>query len=290
MKILSLSGGGVRGLISLQALKYIEKRTGRPIASQFDYVIGTSTGAILAAGLGQGIPAAEIERQYITLCTEVFRRRFISMGGLMGPLYDAGPLEHALRDLLGDHPLSASKTAVACVSYSLTARLPVVLGSYNVHSAMPAWQAARASSAAPTFFPPFGEYIDGGLCANNPALFGSIEAAKLYGCDLKDCRVLSIGTGSSEQPIAPGEAAGRGKLGWVEDVINIALDGSQDLVDLQLRELLPAYLTLQIPLSRQPGTASPDMDCVTPDNVTALRQAGQQMVGSALGKLEEFLT
>jgi patatin-like phospholipase/acyl hydrolase len=157
IRILSLAGGGARGLISIQALKYIERRAGRPIHRLFDFVSGTSTGALQALALTKPQPLSGVglEHAYLEMLPRIFDRRLLALGGLTGPLYPHEPLEAALRETLGHDPLAYCRIPAAVATYSLTQRQPVMLGSYNAYSHMPLWEAARASSAAPTFFEPF---------------------------------------------------------------------------------------------------------------------------------------
>lgn len=293
LRILSLAGGGARGLLSIQAIKYLEARTGRQVHQLFDFVAGTSTGALQAIALTmpQPLSGAALERAYLDMLPAIFDRRFLALGGLTGPLYPKEPLEHALQQTLGHTPLGYCTVPTAVATYSLTTRQPVMLGSYNEHATLPAWEAARASSAAPTFFEPHREFVDGGLCANSPSLWATLEAARHAGVPPEDCAVLHIGTGSSEAPIDPDKARGWGKLSWISPALSICMDGSEDLADIQMRELVRpgAYLRLQLPLSGQPGTANPAMDDVSPTNLLALRQAGQQMVAQQQPELDKFL-
>lgn len=288
ISILSLDGGGIRALLTLQILKYLEKHTGKRVSDLFDYIAGTSTGAILAVGLTspRRLGAVDLEQLYLREAANIFDSRWVSLGGLTGPKYHMAGLERALQATLGGGTLSEALVPTLAMAYDLEARLPVMLTSYGVNKNIAAWQAARASSAAPTFFAPWHNLVDGGLVANNPALTAAIEASKLYGCSVSDCRVLSLGTGATEAPIAASDAAGWGKLGWVEPVISVALDGASDLADLQLSHLLPEgrYLRLQCRLA---GSVA-EMDNVAPANLLALQRLGTQLVGGNLAILDAF--
>jgi patatin-like phospholipase/acyl hydrolase len=253
----------------------------------FDYIAGTSTGAIVAVGLVAGLSPTDLEQLYLNHAAEIFDSRAISLGGLTGPQYRVGGLEKALQATLGGWTLAEARTPVLAMSYDLQARLPVMLTSYGVNKNMAMWQAARASSAAPTYFAPYHNLIDGGLVNNNPALTACIEAAKLYKCVVSDCLVLSLGCGATEEALAPSDAAGWGDIGWLKPVLSIAMDGAADLVDLQLSDLLPAgqYLRLQCRLSGDIAK----MDNVSGPNLTALRQRGTQLVSSNLAALDALV-
>lgn len=289
INILSLAGGGARGLLSTQPLRYIEHKTGRHVHELFQFVAGTSTGALQALALTRPAPLSgdALDTAYQCLLPKIFKKRFASFGGLRGSQYVHEPLEVHLQAVLGSGPLSECLTPTAVVTYNLTARLPLLMGSYNAHAARPRWEAARASSAAPTFFEPFNNYVDGGLNANSNALWALFEACRLYGVTPADCNVLSLGTGSDESPIDGSTAAGWGKLNWIQPVLSVCMDGSEDLVDLQLAEILPApqYLRLQCRIS---GPLA-QMDNVRPENLLALRQRGNQLVAENLPALDAWL-
>lgn len=293
IRVLSLDGGGIRALITLQALKYLSRQANRPIHELFDFVAGSSTGAIQALGLTSPrmLSPLDLEQLYLRHASEIFDSRLLAIGGLVGPKYRVAGLEHCLQTTLGGYTLADCRVPTLAMAYDLQARLPVMLSSYGVNKNMACWQAARASSAGPTFFEPYHNLVDGGCVNNNPALTAAIEAAKLYGCAVADCDVLSLGCGAGEQPIPARDAAGWGALGWIQPLISVFTDGVADLTHLQMSELLPPeqYLRLQMRLDGAPGTASPDMDCITPANMLALQQAGTQLVGANIAKLDAFI-
>jgi len=285
--ILVLGGGGVRGLLSCQALKYVSRRLQRPIHQAFQGVYGTSTGAIMAAALAgpRALSPVVLERTYETLCSKVFDRRFASLGGFAGPLYSADTLTGELQRVLGEGRLEHTRTRLGVVTYTLEAREPVMLSSYGVGSDWELWKAALASSSAPTFFPAFdGRWWDGGLCANMPSAWAAIDYADTFKVPFSDINVLAIGTGTHELPIR--SAADKGKIGLVADVIDTAISGSQDLADIYCRSLgLGNYLQLQVNLPNEAAA----MDDVSPENLLRLKQLGQQMVAGQMAELDAFL-
>ncbi|XP_033123790.1 85/88 kDa calcium-independent phospholipase A2-like, partial [Anneissia japonica] len=215
--VLCLDGGGVRGLILVQILMAVEKAAGRPIAELFDWIVGTSTGGILALAIAKGYCLQECRKLYFNMKDEVFEGT---------RPYKTDKLEAFLKDFFGeeakmdsiDHP----KVLISCV---VADRIPPVLHFFrnydppctsSSHAAAhskpfdaPAhftdqlvWQVARASGAAPSYFRPMGRYLDGGLIANNPTLDALTEIHEHY-IDKKMKNlptrsvglVLSIGTG-----------------------------------------------------------------------------------------------
>lgn len=285
--LLILAGGGVRGVLSNQAVCYIERYTGAPIYRLFQGVYGTSTGAVQALALAKPtcpLTGSQLEAAYETLAAKVFRKRFWALGGWAGPLYDVVPLQDQLRTVLGSWSLREATIPVGAVTYNLDTREPELWTSYGMGQNQLAWQAARASSAAPTFFPPFKNYADGGLVANLPSAWAAIDYSRTFGVPLSRIRVLALGTGTAEAPIK--DAGGRGKVGWVEDVIDTGISGSQDLQEMQCQAMgLASYLEIQIGLPK----VAQAMDDASPVNILRLKQLGNQAIGQKLREINTFL-
>jgi len=225
-KILSIDGGGIRGVFPAMVLANLEaelKAKGVEnwhIYQNFDLICGTSTGGIIAIGLGLGIPAKEIYELYLQNAHTIFGGKRHWSRQLFVSGHERNSLERLIRDKFKevkndeDPRLLDCKTGVAVPIYDLLEGRPSVLKS-KYHEAfvrdyhIPAYQAALATSAAPTYFDPysssyidlkgieqpFQNKIDGGVFANNPTLNGIIEAQKAFNVELKDIAVLSLGTG-----------------------------------------------------------------------------------------------
>ena len=225
--ILTIDGGGIRGIFPAKFLTSIEdrlKEIGNPkthIFEHFDLISGTSTGGIIAIALALGIPAKEIYDLYVNKAEDIFgnnRRWYLR---IVHSKFNRENLESNIRDTFKNHfngkdpRLVDCKTPVCVPIFDLLQGKPSVLKSkyhprFNRDYHIPAYQAALATSAAPTFFDPYsGSYqkidsdtveyfsnkVDGGVFANNPTLLALIEAQKAFNKDLKDIIVLSIGTG-----------------------------------------------------------------------------------------------
>src|SRR3954468_17009270 len=155
MKILTIDGGGIRGLIPALVLAEIEQRTGRPIASLFDLVAGTSTGAIIACGLTRPdpMPADQLAALYEEEGPQIFDASLLkhvtSLGGVIDERYDARELVKSLQRHLGETRLGEAITAILVTVYDLEARQARVLRREDDVSMV---DAAHASSAAPTYF------------------------------------------------------------------------------------------------------------------------------------------
>uniref|UniRef100_A0A670XYT1 phospholipase A2 n=1 Tax=Pseudonaja textilis TaxID=8673 RepID=A0A670XYT1_PSETE len=184
-RLLSLDGGGVRGIVLIQFLIAIEKAAGRPVKELFDWVAGTSTGGILALAIIHGKPMDYMRCVYFRMKDEVFRG---------SRPYESEPLENFLKKEFGEHTkMTDIKSPKVMLTATLCDRQPAELHlfrNYNppegrnksrfrmMGSFQPmtkpedqlVWQAARSSGAAPTYFRPVGRFLDGGLLANNPTL------------------------------------------------------------------------------------------------------------------------
>ncbi|KAL1451791.1 hypothetical protein WDU94_006137 [Cyamophila willieti] len=218
-RLLCLDGGGIRGLILVSILLHLEQRVGQPIIHCFDWVAGTSTGAVVALGLAVGKTLQEC------LCL-YFRMKDVAFVGSRP--YSSEGLENTLKEALGSTSVMSEIThPKIMVTGVLADRKPVELHLFcnypspsemidpnppPYHYAEPPapheqliWKAARASGAAPSYFRMFGRFIDGGLMSNNPTLDALTEIHE-YNLALKatgqesEVRpvsvVVSIGTGS----------------------------------------------------------------------------------------------
>ena len=225
-KILSIDGGGIRGIFPAMFLAEFEaklKAEGNPnwqVYQNFNLICGTSTGGIMAIALSLGIPAIEIYKLYYDNAKAIFGNK----RGLLRSIFKSNHERDALENLIrtkfqevngGEDPRLLHCKIPTCVTiYDLQEGCPSVLKSkyhpkfvrdYHI----PAYQAALATSAAPTFFNPYSSYyedlnglkkpfhnkVDGGVFCNNPTLTAIVEAQKSFDKHLKDLSVLSIGTG-----------------------------------------------------------------------------------------------
>lgn len=225
-KILSIDGGGIRGVFPAMFLSKLEarlKETGNEktqIYQHFDLICGTSTGGIIAIALALGIPAHEIYKLYLDNAATIFGCKKSFSGQVMYAAHERTVLEKLVKEKFsarfnGNDPrLIDCKTAVCIPIYDLLLGKPSVLKSkyhpkFSRDYHIPAYMAAMATGAAPTFFNPysttytdlngietaFQNKVDGGVMANNPTLLGIIEAQVAFYQPLSNLRVLSLGTG-----------------------------------------------------------------------------------------------
>jgi uncharacterized protein len=242
-RILSLDGGGLRGMMTVQVLKKIEKllqdRFGDRnmlLCNYFDLIAGTSTGAIIAAGLSKGMTVEEIEGHYRSLGDKVFKRSFWRRG-LVIEKYDADAVAKALARVLGTKMMkdTAFHTGLLVVTkrldsgstWALTNNPDARYFKANPkrpqtipNGEYPLWQVVRASTAAPTFFAgekisihsdvsmqrkdTVGLFIDGGVSPHNNPSLQALMVATMEGyrfgwkAGADDILLVSVGTGKAD--------------------------------------------------------------------------------------------
>ncbi len=214
-RILTIDGGGVRGIIPAVLLADIERRTGRPARETFDFVAGTSSGAVVAAGIAAGIPAQRIVELYLERAPGLFRSLPIISGLrrlLTGTLYDAERLHRLIVDEIGtdarDWRLNDSPIDLLVTAKRLADGMPWYFVKDRPANSCRAGSvrlsdAVTASAAAPTYFRPWviepiGELIDGGIgVAGNPVYQACVEAfVYTDDYDPTETIVVSLGTGT----------------------------------------------------------------------------------------------
>jgi patatin-like phospholipase/acyl hydrolase len=290
MRVLSIDGGGIRGIVPATVLAALERRTGRPVCELFDLIGGTSTGGILALALtrprGDGRPgprwsAEEIAGLYVDEGPRIFSRslgkRITSVEGLLDERYSNEPLREVLNRYLGEATVDQALTGVFVTSYDLQARAPKFFKSWREDAGVPMAVAAEATAAAPTYFEPVAvgdaALIDGGVFAGNPAMCAYAEAVRLRPGE--EPTLLSLGTGSQTDPIPIEKARGWGVLEWARPIIDVVFDGSSDAVDYQLQHVLgDRYVRMQTRLV----DADDAMDDASASNLAALRRVGERLV------------
>lgn len=282
--ILALDGGGIRGIIAIEMLRHLERQTGRRVTELFDYIVGVSTGAIIAAVLGSGASLDAARHMYYTLSREMFGNTSLLGGGARlvwtHSYYDTAAWERMLQDNLGDCTLTqcnrnnAPKLAVVSCVVNAGSRLsPFLFRSYEVgwrrRSVFPGtsrarlWAAVRASAAAPTYFDEFRLdgllHQDGGIMVNNPAAVALHEARLLWGPGaVRAGTVVSLGTGRALAAHTDyRRMAGRdapAPTSW-KDKFNKILDSATDTegVHQVLNDLLPegSYFRFNPPLMQE---------------------------------------
>ncbi len=213
-RVLSLDGGGIKGTYSAAFLAEVERMTGKSIADHFDLIVGTSTGGIIALGLGLGLSAQQVLEFYVRRGPQIFPlisslARFRGFfRHLRKAKHEQRQLRSALEDVFGNRLLGESKVRLVVPAYDgssgdvwlfKTSHHPKFGRDYPT----PAVNVALATSAAPTYLPAFKgangtTLVDGGLWANCPAAVAAVEALTVLEAPYGSIDMLSVGT--TEEP------------------------------------------------------------------------------------------
>jgi hypothetical protein len=288
--ILSLDGGGIRGILTLQLLKKIEEIAGIPAYKLFDLVAGTSTGAIIGGLISLGKTAAEIEDLYIQFVTKVFlKRNFLSDRFLNPPKYDKKNYRAALRELVQNVTLKEA-SANTGVDIFITAKdvtdneETFFTCFHKEGTAYGTYQNAllrtvmEATMSAPTYFHPLERFIDGGTTTyNNPSVAALLEACCYDGSGKyhrDKITLFSLGTGRLVKSVKSEEAfnpKGLDVYFWLNYVLD---ESSQDASSMQ-SDFLRAnfvgtdYRRFQISLDSQSISKLPDKNIEDLHNTNA---------------------
>ncbi|MDB5571858.1 MAG: Patatin [Hyphomicrobiales bacterium] len=260
VRVLSIDGGGMRGVVPATFIDALETMSGKPITELFDLFVGSSTGALLALGLNvpdaNGRPkyaAKDIIKLYDDSGPIIFNKRKGLLewtAGITKPTYDPTGFEALLTRYFGDVTIADAIRHVAVPAIHLeemnmeifTRRAAQKSPDYNFTMR----SLVRAATAAPTFFPAasisstngarMGTYLDAATSTNNPAVIGLAESGVVY----KDDRVVmvSLGTGSISKPIDAMRAKNWGEIEWVQAVFDLQNDAQSSYTERVLKDFL----------------------------------------------------
>jgi uncharacterized protein len=228
-RILALDGGGIRGAFTAAVLAkwddMIKSGGGNELVKNFDLVAGTSTGAILAIGLGLGLTPIEMLEFYRTRGPSIFSGNH-ELRHWLKSKHESQTLRSTLQSVFGDRKLSEASCCrlviptVRAIHGESEAIVTAHSPDRTAFASISAVDAALASSAAPTYFDEsiFDDsvaaetFLDGGIWANNPVLPAIAEALRHLRVPLDRIDVLSVGTLGSEADFT--KSLGKGMAGW----------------------------------------------------------------------------
>lgn len=251
--ILSLDGGGVFGLITLQILKKYSEKYNVSINDRFDLIAGNSTGGIIASMIRAGYSVDNIIDLYTDRSKEIFNRPFAhklkTAWGLIGPKYASNKKKQLLDEYLF-MPFGHTKKLMI-LSYDILNTEPRFFKNWrDPDSNVFLSDIAHFTSAAPVYFLPVkydDDYvdatsltkerhlIDGGLVANNPAVCAYAEAKKLW--PNEEIKLLSLGNIADNRKLNVWRWT---LLNWATKIPSIFMDGSSDAVHYQLNQICQA--------------------------------------------------
>lgn len=250
-QILSLDGGGIKGLFAAALLASIEDDLETEVTEHFDLITGTSTGGIIAIGLGLGFRPREIVEFYLREGPNIFPTCFgiKAICHWFTRKFSAKFLDEALQRHFKEKRFGDSKKRLVIPAYNIgeddvylfrTAHHERLRRDFKV----PAWKVAKATSSAPTYFPCTRDVdslrlIDGGVWANNPTLVAITEAVGTLSIPLSEIYVLSIGTSDSVNH-RPSRLDEGGIVAWAKGgvAVDVIMRGQSIGVNNQAKFLL----------------------------------------------------
>jgi len=253
--ILSLDGGGIRGVFTAQILVRLQNEYPK-LLDNVKLIAGTSTGGIIAIGLAMGLTPEQLVQLYAENGKAIFRKtiwdEIWDVGGIAGADYSSKPLKRILTKYFEGTRLYQLNKHVVIPSFEL----------YKKNRANHSWDGkffhnyegddsdgeelavdvAMATSAAPTYFPSYNGYIDGGVVANNPSMCALTQAIKSVGTKLKDIRILSLGTGTQQNCIkqASKKNLNWGLYDWAKPISSMMIDANMNIAHTHCENLLKA--------------------------------------------------
>jgi uncharacterized protein len=258
-RILSIDGGGIKGVFAASALATLEEDLQCRVADHFDLITGTSTGGIIAIGLGLGLSAREILQFYLTHGPSIFPSTSLAqrVGGSLrqlfaGPKHSHAVLRGALQEVFAEKRFGESSCRLVIPTYDAIAGRIFLMKTahharfrYDIDA--PAVDVALATSAAPTYFAaaPFprhanASYVDGGVWANCPVMVGLTEAVSALGQRLQDIDMLSIG--ATRTPFNIAGHTNASALNWNLGLVELMFEGQVESALAQAKLLLNGRL------------------------------------------------
>lgn len=327
-RILSIDGGGIRGIIPGMILVALEEKiqraTNNPnahLTDYFDFFAGTSTGGILLSILlcpddgeptKQKYTAKQALDIYLDHGTEIFTasrwRRFLSRFGLLSELYDNTVLEEVLASYLGKRRLSELLRPCIITAYNIELRKNHLFRqqkaiSHGESRDFYIRDVCRATSAAPTYFSVAEIFslaktryplVDGGMFAHNPALSAMLEVIKSYNTyQIDDIWILSLGTGLSKISYNYEDFKKKKAISIGPALVDIMSSSSAESTDYFLRQLFRSVKKSGNYIRIEPNNLSsidPAMDAASVSNIQKIVSLGDKLVSENEELLDQIVT
>jgi patatin-like phospholipase/acyl hydrolase len=295
-RILSIDGGGLRGLIPLTILERLDDLA-PGWREKINMFAGTSTGALIALALAKGMSPRALIDVYATRGKSIFERslwhEISDLGDVIGPKYDSTNRESVFQAVLGQDRLkdylkeNDTRGHVCIAAFDLRDldeanqvrrnwkakvfhNIPTSRGTNDAMEL--SYRVAMRTSAAPTYFASYDGYVDGGVFANNPSMCAVAQALDTRlrtPIPIASIRLLSLGTGYTSTYFDNDESWGLSQ--WAVHLVDLLTDGVLGIADFQVRQLLhdENYVRLTVPLGRNIAMDDPSM-------IGALQQIGNK--------------
>jgi hypothetical protein len=310
-KILSIDGGGIKGLYSSTVLEYLEEKYNCSISDHFDMLCGTSTGGLIALALSLKIPAKEISKLYSEEGLKIFPKMgkwkgYIKQALVKGK-FSPKPLKNSLQNLFQDKKIKESKNLLCIPSFCLTNGQPRVFkknhSNLDTDDEALYVDVALATSAAPTYFPVHEidyfsrkQFVDGGVWANNPTMVGLLEAITYFVGDGKNydsIEILSISSLSKSNGLPIGSRKEKSFLHWKDDLFETFMCG-QGFFTHFFMEKMAIHMPVPIKYIRIPSATISSknehlvqMDLATKDSIDLMKSMGCD-TGTVYSKKDEI--
>lgn len=327
-RILSIDGGGIRGIIPAKVLAVVEQKLQEEtinknarIADYFDLIAGTSTGGLLTCiylcpDLDGSLDrprysAEEALRLYMEKGDKIFDltlwQKIRSKGGWRDEKYSADAFEEMLEDYFGDLRLSDLLKPCLITAYDIKRKSTMFFtqhdaGKMDKHDFL-IRDVVRATTAAPTYFEAAKiksltdvsfPLIDGGVFANNPAICAFTEVGRKFKRRLGTNKIvlLSLGTGFLKKPYNYNKVKNWGAVQWIKPLIDIMMSGVSETVDYQLNQLFVAAdrPDQYLRINSELLFADTEMDNTSGENLLALEKEGTRITTEYNDRLDHFLS
>jgi len=322
MRILSVDGGGVRGIIPAMVLEYIEKKTGRSIADLFDVLVGTSVGGMICGILL--IPDENGRPKYsaadaVKICVDNAKRLFPtsilraieSQDGLTDARYSSEGIDTVMKEYFKDYKLKDSLRDLVIPAYDIELRRTIFFKSRQARADekfdFPLWQVMRAASASPTYFEPAAVpttmfkddpkmkdrdrlyLIDAGLYCNSPAMCAYAEVQRNNLGRLRsnnDVLMVSLGTGVENDTYSYETVKHWGMIQWIKPMIDIMTQASSSVINYELSQMLEPEQYYRVNTTVEASRA--DMDDASTQNLEYLNQIGLALIEQQRERLDRL--
>ena len=278
VNILSITGGGMRGLVTLYEMRALEEKLEKPLNKYFDYIGGTSTGGIIASMLAFGFSVQQTINFYEKHGPKIFENKLLRWG-VFRPKYDDKYFNKIIRQTFKNQKISDSAVNLVVPAYNIDNFTKRIFKSYATKEEVEMFDVIRSTASAQTYFKVHNfdgsNYIDGGMVINNPSQLLFIEALyKIRNGEAEEINVVSFGTGRKDTDIKVSKK-GKGKLFWAKPTIDILLNEQARTTDYYLNRIVGtlgtgSYFNIEPILNR----SSKDIDDASKKNLTAMRLDG----------------
>lgn len=305
MKILSIDGGGIKGLYSAAFLADLERRFNKKVADCFDLITGTSTGGILALALAAQISAQRIVDFYKEWGPKIFPQRFNFLRGIRSLFiskYNNKVLIEAFKDVFEELKIrdiyeKSNPCALCITSINAITGMPRVFKTQHDPNLIRdndyyLWQIALATSAAPTYFPiakvinpfpsSFNLFVDGGLWANNPSMVALTEALTYKQAKFDEIFILSLGNVKSTTCFNSNTILSKGLFLWRQDIVSLTFGAQSTAIHNHIKLLFDSlklghrYIRIEHILAGKSHDCLSKLDCSNQVNLNDLEVLGRE--------------